>query len=78
MEPSSDHEREIARRIDELARQGKLPLSAVADIAATSHGLDATSPWIALPSGQLTGRRESTPPNVIRPPGSRFDHGSSG
>jgi 2-phosphoglycerate kinase len=35
MEPTSDHEREIARRIDELARQGNLPLSAVADIAAS-------------------------------------------
>jgi|KBSMisStandDraft_5_1062788.scaffolds.fasta_scaffold1085705_1 hypothetical protein len=35
MEPSSDHEREIASRIDQLASQGKLPLSAVADVAAS-------------------------------------------
>jgi hypothetical protein len=35
MEASSDHEREIARRVDELASAGKLPLSAVADVAAS-------------------------------------------
>ena len=35
MEPSSEHECEIARLVDERAGQGHLPLSAVVDIAAS-------------------------------------------
>jgi len=35
MKPSSDHEREIARRVDERAREGRLLISAVAEIAAS-------------------------------------------
>jgi hypothetical protein len=35
MDPSSEHEREIARRVDEQAGPGHLPLSAVVDIAAS-------------------------------------------
>ena len=35
MKPSSDHEREIARRVDERAREDRLLMSAVAEIAAS-------------------------------------------
>ena len=35
MEPSTDHESEIAYRVDTLAMEGALPASAVADIAAS-------------------------------------------
>jgi hypothetical protein len=35
MEPSSDHEREIARLIDARAKEDNLPISAVAEIART-------------------------------------------
>lgn len=34
MKPSSDHEREIARRVDERARENTLSIPAVAEIAA--------------------------------------------
>lgn len=34
MKPSSDHEREIARRVDERARENRLSISALAEIAA--------------------------------------------
>ena len=34
MKPSSEHEREIARRVDERAREDKLSIPAVAEIAA--------------------------------------------
>jgi hypothetical protein len=34
MKPSSDHEREIARRVDERASDDRLPASALAQIAA--------------------------------------------
>jgi hypothetical protein len=34
MEPASEHEREIARLIDDMALQGHLPLSAVLEIEA--------------------------------------------
>ena len=32
MEPTTDNEREIARRVDELARQDNLPVTSVAGI----------------------------------------------
>jgi hypothetical protein len=35
MKPSSDHEREIARRVDERAREDRLSISAVAEVAAS-------------------------------------------
>ena len=34
MKPSSDHELEIARRVDERAFAGELPITAIAEIAA--------------------------------------------
>jgi len=34
MKPSSDHELEIARVVDERASQGNLPVTAIAEIAA--------------------------------------------
>lgn len=34
MKPSSDHELEIARRVDERALEGGLSISAIAEIAA--------------------------------------------
>ena len=34
MEPSSDHEREIARWVDARAKENNLPISAVAEISA--------------------------------------------
>ena len=34
MKPSSDHELEIARAIDERASKGNLPITAIAEIAA--------------------------------------------
>jgi hypothetical protein len=34
MKPSSDHEREIARRIDERLREGGLSVTAIAELAA--------------------------------------------
>lgn len=35
MEPSTEHEREIARRVDELAAIGILPMPSITEIAGT-------------------------------------------
>ncbi|MEO8051152.1 MAG: hypothetical protein ABI833_12120 [Acidobacteriota bacterium] len=35
MDPSTDHEREVVRAVDELANQGHLSVTSVADVAAS-------------------------------------------